>query len=118
MARRKSCASRASIDPTYELRIQAALEGLRDGVYQTISEAAKAQKVALPTLSDRARGVHISRCQAHAHRQLLTNEQEDALVAWCTHSALPLSPSTLKGREPSGLSGKTLPPNLSYVTLP
>ncbi|KAI6104741.1 hypothetical protein EDD16DRAFT_1730380 [Pisolithus croceorrhizus] len=43
----------SSTDPEYETRMRLAIDGLAEGTYRTISAAAKAQKVARQTLSDR-----------------------------------------------------------------
>lgn len=45
MATRLGRAHRCTGDPTYEARLMAALEGLENGSYRTISQAAREQKV-------------------------------------------------------------------------
>ncbi|KAI6096569.1 hypothetical protein EDD16DRAFT_643604 [Pisolithus croceorrhizus] len=68
---------RASSDPTYESRIQAAIQGLVSGVYKTISAAARDQNVSHQTLSDRHLGTHRARRESHRKSQILTPAQED-----------------------------------------
>jgi len=89
----------ASKDPAYESRIKAALEGLNSGLYISIAEAARAQRVARQTLQDRAKGRHVSSREAQRARQLLNTEEENVLLDWCAHqglSAMPIGPKSLR----------------------
>ncbi|KIK75418.1 hypothetical protein PAXRUDRAFT_835684 [Paxillus rubicundulus Ve08.2h10] len=101
----------ATSDPTYESRINAAIQGLANGLYKTLAAAARDQNVSCQTLSDRHQGTHQSRAEAQAKMQILTPTQEEVLVDWCkmaSSSATPLHPSrlcahvkALTGRLPS-----------------
>ncbi len=68
------------------------------------------QQIAKSTLSDRAKGRHDSWRNASAKRQLLTQEEEDTLVKWCTHRASmgqPWTRTELRARAEE-ISGKSV----------
>ncbi|KAG2047021.1 hypothetical protein BDR06DRAFT_126975 [Suillus hirtellus] len=57
--------SRESRDPTYEQRIQTAIQGITTKVYKTIKEAALANNIPRTTLGERYSGEHKPRREAH-----------------------------------------------------
>ncbi|KAG1727550.1 DDE superfamily endonuclease-domain-containing protein [Suillus paluster] len=96
---------RASSDPTYESRIQAAIQGIANGLYKSIAAAAKEQNVSHQTLSDRCLGVHKPRRLAQESRQLLSAAQEETVVDWCnlaSTSATPIHPAKLRASDTIG----------------
>ncbi|KAG2049435.1 hypothetical protein BDR06DRAFT_975196 [Suillus hirtellus] len=90
---------RASLDPTYESCIQAAIQGIANGLYKSIAAAAKEQNVSCQTLSDQRSGAHKSRRHAHESQQILSAAQEETLADWCnlaSTSATPIHPAKLR----------------------
>ncbi|KAG2737227.1 hypothetical protein P692DRAFT_20762273, partial [Suillus brevipes Sb2] len=66
-----------------ESRIQEALAGVQGGRYKSYMTAAKAHQISVQTLHDRATGRHQSIQHAARKRQLLSPQQEEALLDWC-----------------------------------
>ncbi|KAI6116589.1 hypothetical protein EDD17DRAFT_906187 [Pisolithus thermaeus] len=91
----------SSTDPEYETRMRLAIDGLAEGTYRTISAAAKAQKVARQTLSDRVSGWHQSHRISSETKQNLSPAQEAAMNEWLilnSSMATPLHPRDLRAR--------------------
>ena len=90
---------RRSNDPKYDERIQSTIDAVLMGHYKSFRAASKETRVRvfqflhglithffqipLSTLTDRAKGRHRSWRDVSAKRQLLSPEQEAALVDWC-----------------------------------
>lgn len=89
----------SSTDPEYETRMCLAIDGLAGGTYRTISAAAKAQKVARQTLSDRVNGRHQSHRVSSETKQNLNPTEEAAMNEWLvlnSSMATPLHPRDLR----------------------
>ena len=108
---------RRSGNPGYEARLNEALGYVASGEFKSLRQAAKARgvsfqsflsvfyftrtflQVAKSTLSDRAKGRHISFEKASQARQTLTPEEEQTLLDWCRQRAQesrPWSPQELR----------------------
>lgn len=66
-----------------EERVQLALEGVKSGLYRSLSEAAKQLDIPRATLYHRAKG-HVSRTQGQWEQRILSEEEETELVRWIT----------------------------------
>jgi hypothetical protein len=64
-----------------ELKVQAAIEGVRLGKYKNVTQAAKALGIPRSTVYHRVDG-RKSRTDAHEHQQRLTRNQKSALCSW------------------------------------
>lgn len=99
-----------SDDPNREIYIQETIEKVRSGEYASFRAAARSTKIALSTLTDRAKGRHNSSASAYTTRQLLTPEQEDTLIDRVKHQAemgLPFSRKDLEAKA-AAISGKAI----------
>jgi len=123
---------RRSGNPGYEARLNEALGYVASGEFKSLRQAAKARgvsfqsflsefyftrtflQVAKSTLSDRAKGRHISFEKASQARQTLTPEEEQTLLDWCRQRAQesrPWSPQELESNPRfSGLYPKPTQP--------
>jgi Tc5 transposase DNA-binding domain len=70
----------------HERQVQIALAGLQDGTYMTVDQAVAALGVSKTTLHRRLKGGK-SRCEAQEWRQVLTRQEEKALVKWISMSS-------------------------------
>ena len=119
---------RRSGNPGYEARLNEALGYVASGEFKSLRQAAKARgvsfqsflsvfyftrtflQVAKSTLSDRAKGRHISFEKASQARQTLTPEEEQTLLDWCRQRAQesrPWSPQELRAHA-RAISGKEI----------
>ncbi|KAG2009463.1 hypothetical protein CC2G_015312 [Coprinopsis cinerea AmutBmut pab1-1] len=87
-------------DPTYEERLQKAMEALRNGEITTRKEAAATYDVSVSTLNDRMSGRHQSRATAYQHRCLLAPSEDKAVrdqVSILAAQGRPPDRNTLRG---------------------
>ena len=100
-------------DLDYEAKMQRAINGLSDGTYKHIKEAAAAKGVAQMTLTDRFKGKHQS-WKAYSESQCnLTAVEEGVVKDWADQHAMQGHPLDTKElcAYATEVSGKTLGKN-------